>query len=298
MRRERAIVRPMIMNTWQRDTVVRLLLDAGRTALSYFGDPGISIKADKSIVTEADKAIERDLARSFDHPEDGVYLLGEETFETHSADYFDRALKHTTWIVDPIDGTSSFAFGLPTWGVSIAYSEQGTIREGGILLPVSGDLMITDNGTVFYTRLSGAPEQWNASGLKPYLPPKLDPKRIGLVSISQEVAKQGYYHGPQSVQSNGSCVYSAVYLVLGSFIGYIANVKLWDIAAAMAFFDALRFSMKFADGRTVGPHIIADHYFLSSTHTRRWRMTDQFYIADSEPLCDYLISRTELPRTT
>ena len=288
----------MTMQSWDRDAVVHLLLDAGRTALSFFGDPGISIKADKSIVTEADKAIERELATLFDHPHEGVYLLGEETFETHSDDYFEQALKHTTWIVDPIDGTSSFAFGLPTWGVSIGFSRGGVITEGGILLPVSGDLMITDAGTVYYTKLGADQTRWDPAGLAPFKPPQLDPKRIGLVSISQEVAKQGFYHGPQSVQSNGSCVYSAVYLILGSFIGYIANVKLWDIAAAIAFFDALDFTMKFADGRVVGPEINEQNYRLNAGGGSHWKMADQFYIADSEPLCDYLISRTALtPRT-
>ena len=117
---------------WKRDRVAELLLDAGRTAMRFFSDPTISIKSDKSIVTDADTAIERRLEELFDHRDEGVYLPGEETFETHDADYFARALSGSTWIVDPIDGTSSFAFGLPSWGVSIAYARDGVIREGAL----------------------------------------------------------------------------------------------------------------------------------------------------------------------
>lgn len=283
----------MIRN-WNRDTVAELLLEAGRNALSYFGDAGITVKADKSLVTEADKAIERDLAKHFDHPDHGVYLLGEETFETYPQQYFQQALQKTTWIVDPIDGTSSFAFGLPTWGVSIGYSEGGTIREGGILIPVFKELIITDRGSVYYARFNGSPETWSVASLQPFQPEPQDPKRLGLVSISQEVAKHGLYRGPQSVQATGSCVYSCVRVMLGSFLGHIGHVKLWDIAAAIALFDALRFTVKFSDGKTVGREINATNYSLDGSTGVHWKMADHCFIADSEQLCDYLISKTEI----
>lgn len=283
-----------MIRTWNRDAVADLLLEAGRKALSFFGDAGISVKADKSLVTEADKAIERDLARHFNHPDQGVYLLGEETFETYPQQYFEQALQQTTWIVDPIDGTSSFAFGLPTWGVSIGYSENGTIREGGILIPVFKELMISDRGSVYYARFSGPPETWSPASLQPFRPEPRDPKRLGLVSISQEVAKHGLYRGPQSVQATGSCVYSCVRLMLGSFLGHIGHVKLWDIAAAIALFDALGFAVKFSDGRTVGCEINARNYSLNGEEAAHWKMADHCFIADSEQLCDYLISKTEV----
>ena len=281
--------------TWDRDQIAGLLLDAGRTAMQYFSDPTISIKSDKSIVTEADTAIERRLEELFDHPDAGVYLLGEETFETHDADYFTRALAGTTWIVDPIDGTSSFAFGLPSWGVSIAYARDGVIREGGIFLPVTGDLMITDGGRVYAQKLGHDSAGWKADALRPFSRPEMDPTRIGLVSVSQEVAKTGRYRGPQSVHANGSCVFSAVYLALGSFIGYIASVKLWDIAAAIAIFDALGFTMKFGPDQRVGPEISPDNYLMNNDGGMHWKMAGHLFIADSEPLCDYLIKQVEPP---
>ena len=283
-----------MIGTWNRDVVAELLLEAGRKALTYFGDAGITVKADKSLVTEADKAIERDLARHFDHPDQGVYLLGEETFETYPQQYFEAALEKITWIVDPIDGTSSFAFGLPTWGVSIGYSEGGTLREGGILIPVFKEMMITDRGSVYHARFSGPPETWSTTSLQRFAPEPQDPKRLGLVSISQEVAKHGLYRGPQSVQATGSCVYSCVRVMRGSFLGHIGHVKLWDIAAAIALFDALGFTMKFSDGRAIGCEINARNYSLDNKTGTHWKMADHCFIADSEQLCDYLISRTEV----
>lgn len=42
---------------------------------------------------------------------------------------------NVTWVVDPIDGTSNFANGLPTYGIMIGVLENDIPVAGGILLP-------------------------------------------------------------------------------------------------------------------------------------------------------------------
>lgn len=78
---------------------------------------GVSIAATKSaiadIVTEADREVE-DLIRlrlSERCPGDG--FLGEESGA-------ERGDTDVTWVVDPIDGTVNYAYGIPSYGVSIA----------------------------------------------------------------------------------------------------------------------------------------------------------------------------------
>ena len=81
---------------------------------------GVALAATKStmadIVTEADREVEqliRDRLRS-ERPDDG--FLGEETgAERGSSGY--------TWVVDPIDGTVNYAYGIPFYSVSIAVVE-------------------------------------------------------------------------------------------------------------------------------------------------------------------------------
>lgn len=81
---------------------------------------GVSLAATKStladIVTEADREVEqliRDRIRS-ERPDDG--FLGEETGA-------ERGASGLTWVVDPIDGTVNYAYGIPTYSVSIAVVE-------------------------------------------------------------------------------------------------------------------------------------------------------------------------------
>jgi myo-inositol-1(or 4)-monophosphatase len=78
---------------------------------------GVAIAATKSavadIVTEADREVEaliRDRLRST-RPDDG--FLGEETGA-------ERGTSGITWVVDPIDGTVNYAYGIPAYAVSIA----------------------------------------------------------------------------------------------------------------------------------------------------------------------------------
>ena len=48
------------------------------------------------------------------------------------------------WYVDPIDGTTNFARGLPTWCVSIAAEVDGEIVAGVVHAPVTGETFRAD----------------------------------------------------------------------------------------------------------------------------------------------------------
>lgn len=106
--------------------------EAGALALDYFRrrkDLTIEIKGGlQDVVSIADKNVEtliRDrLHTSF--PEDGI--LGEE----HGVD---QGSSGFTWVVDPIDGTSAFVHGLPSWCVSIALLSGSDLVMGVIRVP-------------------------------------------------------------------------------------------------------------------------------------------------------------------
>ena len=83
---------------------------------------GVSVAATKStladIVTEADREVE-DLIRSRLREErSGDGFLGEESGGAEST-------TGVTWVVDPIDGTVNYAYGIPTYNVSIAAVQGG-----------------------------------------------------------------------------------------------------------------------------------------------------------------------------
>lgn len=85
------------------------------------------------MVTESDRHVEQLIVGMIEkaRPDDG--LLGEE-----GADRPSRS--GVTWIIDPIDGTTNFFYGLPGFNVSIAaVCEAGTLA-GVVLDPLHGDL--------------------------------------------------------------------------------------------------------------------------------------------------------------
>jgi myo-inositol-1(or 4)-monophosphatase len=51
-----------------------------------------------------------------------------------------------TWVIDPIDGTSNFAMGLPTFGVMMGVLEGGEAIAGGIHLPMFDQLYWGEKG--------------------------------------------------------------------------------------------------------------------------------------------------------
>lgn len=113
------------MNSWNLPRVRELLLECGAVALGYFGKTEMNLKDDKTIVTQADRAVEQLLARHFDRPDEGAYMIGEETVEQRDERYIDEAMRGIAWVVDPIDGTAPYAHRMPHWGVSIGYMEGG-----------------------------------------------------------------------------------------------------------------------------------------------------------------------------
>jgi myo-inositol-1(or 4)-monophosphatase len=93
---------------------------------------GVGIIGSKSshtdLVTAADRAVEALITRLLleGHPEDR--LLGEESGESAADD--PNAPYRVRWIVDPIDGTVNYVYGLPEAAVSIAAEVDGQVVAG------------------------------------------------------------------------------------------------------------------------------------------------------------------------
>ena len=280
---------PMPMTAWNVTDISNLLLEAGRTALTYYEERSPTLKNDRSIVTEADKAIEQRLGEYFDAPEQGVYMIGEETNEERGEEYVQQALSGTTWVVDPIDGTSPYTHHLPSWGVSIGFMQNRRITDGGIFLPATGELAITDGDRVLFAELGCDPERWDPSRLEPLTYEGLGNPGRGIVSLAQGVVKRARFSGDYLVHAVGSCVFSVVGLLTASMIGYVASIKLWDIAAGAAMFRKLGFVMKFEDGVPFDGEVDERGFLLASDDPSRWKMRTHLYVAVDEATCDDLI---------
>lgn len=118
---------------------VEVVERAGEIARAHFGRTETEFKGDGSEVTEADRAIERFLrdALADRYPEDGI--VGEEGEDVPSR-------SGRRWIVDPIDGTRSFASGVPLYGTLLALEVNGTSELGCCHLPQLGDTVVAARG--------------------------------------------------------------------------------------------------------------------------------------------------------
>ena len=62
------------------------------------------------------------------------------------------------WIVDPLDGTVNYLYGLPDWAVSIAAEVDGTVVAGAVFVPRRGELFSAALGQGAWLR----PAAWPA----------------------------------------------------------------------------------------------------------------------------------------
>ncbi|MBD3677872.1 MAG: histidinol-phosphatase [Rhodobacteraceae bacterium] len=118
-------------------------------SMSYFRKAlDIEAKADASPVTQADRAIEKEIRRRIAQAFPSHGILGEEQEGT-------RLEASHIWVIDPIDGTKSFLSGMPTFGTLIACLSDGTPELGVISIPPTGERWTGQRGRP--TLLNGTP---------------------------------------------------------------------------------------------------------------------------------------------
>jgi myo-inositol-1(or 4)-monophosphatase len=120
-----------------RDDAVGWVRAGGAIAMDRFGRVVTSLKADRSFVTDADHAVQAALLARISerYPSDAV--ISEETQadpESHAS--AERARR--CWVVDPIDGTRSYARGFPGFCVSVGLLDAGVPVVGVIHNPLTG----------------------------------------------------------------------------------------------------------------------------------------------------------------
>lgn len=275
------------MINWKRETIVELIMKAGHIALDHFENPAAEQKPDQSLVTAADHAVEAFLGN---HLLDGAdaTLLGEETVGVTDQQTIDSVLKGVTWIVDPIDGTASYANRLPTWGISLSRMEDGFLTDGALFLPRAGVLLVTDGDQVLYGEEASGPSQWSFRNLSPVSVTERPYTPMGMISLPREAARRGRFLGVNPLQANGSAVYTLAHLVLGSYLAYVARIRLWDVAGAIPILRRLRFLVQFPDGRSLHDTITERDWVLKPGDPRSWKSNGPLYIAGSQDTVDYL----------
>ena len=107
-------------------------------------DLAVSLKPDRTHVTDADQAVEQAIRARLESARPGDSIYGEEFGTVGDS--------RRQWIIDPIDGTANFLRGVPVWSTLIALAVDGSPVLGVVSMPALGRRWWAATGRGAFTR--------------------------------------------------------------------------------------------------------------------------------------------------
>ena len=175
------------------------------------------------LVSEADHAAERAIRAVISAQRPGDAILGEEGGETQEGEGL-------RWIVDPLDGTVNFLFGIPQWCVSVAVHDD----EGGVAGVVFDPLR-----DEIFTGERGGPATLNGTPLVASERVQLETSLVATgfaydadVRAAQAQVVAGLLPRVRDVRRMGSAALDLAWTAAGRYDAfYERGVQIWDTAA-------------------------------------------------------------------
>ncbi|MDQ6526481.1 inositol monophosphatase family protein [Nocardioides sp. LHD-245] len=191
---------------------------------------GVTVAATKSsdidVVTAADRAAEELIRRLVLDARPDDAFLGEEGGAADDA----AGTSGVRWIVDPIDGTVNFLYGIPEYAVSIAAEVDGEV-VAGVVMDVAKDVLYAGHRGGVPTR-DGVPlavrgpaplaHRLVATGFN-YTRPVREVQAAAAARLLPSI---------RDIRRTGSCALDLCRVAEGALDGYVEEgVHLWDHAA-------------------------------------------------------------------
>ncbi|HLD56539.1 MAG TPA: inositol monophosphatase family protein [Candidatus Omnitrophota bacterium] len=208
-----------------KQTLEKALVEAGSLLKRASKRPlKIEYKGPVSIVTQVDKKAERLIIDIIRKQFPNHSILAEESEPTGKS--------NCKWIIDPIDGTSNFAHGLPMACVSIAYEENGIVEVGGVWNPFHNEWFWAERGKgaslngkkIRISKIKTLKDSMLVTGF-PY--DRRERARYYLNFMEAFMMKT------QGIRRLGSAALDTCYVACGRFDGYWEfKLNAWDVAAA------------------------------------------------------------------
>jgi myo-inositol-1(or 4)-monophosphatase len=207
------------------DALSSILVSAGKEELiPRFTHVERMHKIDGSVLTEADLASQDPVADELLKQWPGTVFLGEEMALEEQQQLV--AADVPVWCLDPLDGTSNFAAGIPYFCLSLALLVEGRVELGIVYDPLRDECFSANADGAF---LNGEPLAVTPSGLPLKKATALvDFKRLDAPLAQRLVSEIPY----ASQRSFGSVALDWCWLALGRSHVYLhGRSKLWDYAA-------------------------------------------------------------------
>lgn len=193
----------------------------------------VETKSSKSdVVTALDRASEELIRQRIKAARPGDAILGEEGGETSGGRTREGRVR---WVVDPIDGTVNFMYGLPDWAVSIAVEVDGEIVAGVVNVVPRGELFAAAVGGGAELHRDGVPAERLRCNTGVPLSQALVATGFGYLpgrrAVQGEVLAQ-VLPRVRDIRRGGSCASDLCSLAAGRVDGYYERgINYWDVAA-------------------------------------------------------------------
>ena len=232
-------------------------------------------------LTQADLAISRLLHARF-----GPALIEEETADGIGYAQARDMLARDAWTVvaDPIDGTKSYAGGLPGWGTMLAACRLGWPRVCAMSLPAWADdrtalprlrtaeeaeglLLAACDGRAFWAPTQGGRR---VRDLRPLPRPEGRTGHVGWLAVAAQRYTLDFTRG-LFPWSEGGAIADAALLATGRLDASVSNHRLWDVAPVLPVLEALGFRLFHWPDLRPAPEAIIDLLDMEfSGHADLW----------------------------
>jgi len=218
-------------------------------------------KADGSIVTEADLLMQKELRTSLKAAYPDIALLGEEMSQEEQTALL--ASGQPLWCLDPVDGTSNFAAGLPFFCVSLALIVDHQLVFGVVYDPIRDECFSAyhDHGAYLNDeKISPFSSSLKLSKAMAFI----DFKRLPQ-SLSQKLLTEKPFGSHRYL---GSTALELCWLAIGRGHLYLrGQQQLWDYAGAAVILSELGLSNETFEGEAVFNGCLPARSAISACHS-------------------------------
>jgi myo-inositol-1(or 4)-monophosphatase len=177
----------------------------------------------RDFATQMDHASESLIVRELlsARPRDG--MIGEEGAS--------RATQSgITWVIDPLDGTVNYFYGLPGWNVSIAAKDETGVLVGAVVAPTIQSVWTASRGCGAYL---------NGQRISVNDPVRLDRALLGTgfsydsaERVGQSDTIRALIPKVRDIRRMGAAAVDLCFVAMGALDGFFEmNLKEWDMAA-------------------------------------------------------------------
>jgi myo-inositol-1(or 4)-monophosphatase len=217
-----------------------IVRSAGEIAVRHFRNVTAQRKADRTLVTMADREVEAFLRQALKEAFPADSLLGEEMGALEGS-------SGRVWAIDPIDGTAAYASGLPVWGVSLGIMQNWEPVAGIFYLPLLDEVYLSHGQDAL---LRGRALRVDDSG-------RIDDESF--LAVTSRVHQEYHIDFVGKARSLGSTAAHMCYVARGSAVAaLLGRPSLWDIAGVLPILRAAGGDLRCLPGYPLDLAILAD----------------------------------------